>query len=50
MIYTKQEIREQIMGLDLPAGFPIIMHTSLRAVGKLEGGAERCFSSFSSTR
>ncbi|MBR7116296.1 MAG: AAC(3) family N-acetyltransferase [Clostridia bacterium] len=28
------------MGLDLPAGFPIIMHTSLRAVGKLEGGAE----------
>lgn len=40
LTYTKNEIVEQLSALDLPRNCPIIMHTSLRAVGKLEGGAE----------
>ena len=39
-MYTKQFIKAQIDNIDFPSGVPIIMHTSLRSIGKMEGGAE----------
>lgn len=37
-------IREQIEKLNIPAGAVVLVHTSLRAVGKVEGGAEALLS------
>ena len=39
-MYTKQFIKAQIDNIFIPKGAPIIMHTSLRSIGKIEGGAE----------
>lgn len=37
---TKQKIIEQLDGLSIPPESTVIIHTSLRAVGEIEGGAE----------
>lgn len=39
-MYTKRFIKAQIDNIPIPKGVPIIMHTSLRSIGKIEGGAE----------
>ena len=38
--YTKDDIFAQLKGLGAPEGSVVLMHTSLRAVGTVEGGAE----------
>lgn len=40
-MFTEKYIRAQIEDLAIPAGSTVIIHTSLRAVGKIEGGAEK---------
>ena len=37
--YTKEEIKSQLAALDIPEGVTVIVHTSLRCVGNVEGGA-----------
>lgn len=39
-MYSIDEIRKQIDELGIPDGAIVLMHTSLRAVGAIEGGAE----------
>ena len=39
-MYTRQFIKAQIDNIFIPEGVPIIIHTSLRSIGKIEGGAE----------
>lgn len=38
--YTKEELIRQLDALQIPAGVPVLLHTSLRSVGPVEGGAE----------
>jgi len=38
--YTKEELLRQLDALHTPKGVPVLMHTSLRSVGPVEGGAE----------
>ena len=40
MIYTKEDIKKQLIELKVPQDKIIILHSALRAVGKVEGGAE----------
>ena len=40
MAYTKEDLRNQLDRMDAPAGKIVLMHTSLRAVGAVEGGAQ----------
>lgn len=39
-IFDKEYINEQIKALGIPDGANVIIHTSLRSIGKIEGGAE----------
>lgn len=39
-MFTEEYIKSQIEALGIPDGATVIMHTSLRAVGVIEGGAE----------
>ena len=39
-MYTKREILEQLKAMGAPRDTVVLMHTSLRAVGAVEGGAE----------
>lgn len=39
-IYTKKDIREQLEKMGAPRDSVVLMHSSLRAVGDVEGGAE----------
>lgn len=39
-MYTKQEIFEQLKAMRAPQDRVVLMHSSLRAIGKIEGGAE----------
>ena len=39
-MYTKKEILEQLKAMGAPRDTVVLMHTSLRAVGAVEGGAE----------
>lgn len=39
-IYTKQEIKDQLAKMNLPQDKPVLVHSSLRLVGNVEGGAE----------
>lgn len=39
-IYTKEELLRQLAQLPTPKGAIVLMHSSLRSVGKVEGGAE----------
>lgn len=41
--YTKERIREQLASLNIPRGALVIVHTSLRCIGRVEGGAESLF-------
>ena len=41
--YSKKQIREQLDLLGIPRGAVVIVHTSLRCVGKVEGDAEGLF-------
>ncbi len=38
--YTKEEIKEQLAGMKLPCDKVVLVHSSLRLVGKVEGGAQ----------
>ena len=38
--FTKSEIIQQLDALHTPKGVPVLMHTSLRAIGPVEGGGE----------
>lgn len=38
--YTKDDIIRQLDALHIPRGVPVLMHTSLRAIGPVEGGGE----------
>lgn len=38
--FTKSDIIQQLDALHTPAGVPVLMHTSLRTIGPVEGGAE----------
>jgi aminoglycoside 3-N-acetyltransferase len=38
-IFTKEEIIAQLEGLNIPVGVPVLMHSSLRLIGSVEGGA-----------
>ena len=40
MIYTKEDIKNQLIELKVPQDKIIILHSALRAVGNVEGGAE----------
>lgn len=40
MAYTQTELKEQLDRLEVPAGAIVLMHTSLRAVGQVEGGPQ----------
>ena len=39
-MYTKEQILTQLKSLVKPCGKPVIVHSSMRAVGKVEGGAQ----------
>ena len=39
-MYTKQDILNQLEAMNAPKGGVVMMHTSLRAVGEMEGGAQ----------
>jgi len=39
-MFTKQDIFEQLKKLNAPRGGIVLMHTSLRSVGAVEGGGE----------
>lgn len=39
-MFTKEQILSQLNSLQVPSGRPVIIHTSMRAVGKIEGGAQ----------
>lgn len=39
-MYTKQDIFEQLRAMRAPQDRVVLMHSSLRAIGKVEGGAE----------
>jgi len=39
-MYTKQDILNQLAAMNAPRGGVVMMHTSLRAVGEMEGGAQ----------
>ena len=39
-IFTKNDIKAQLTKMGAPKGSVVLMHSSLRAVGKVEGGAE----------
>ena len=39
-IYTKQEIISQLEKMNIPRNKVVLMHSSLRMIGKIEGGAE----------
>ena len=39
-IYTKQEIISQLERMNIPRNKVVLMHSSLRMIGKIEGGAE----------
>ena len=39
-IYTKEELLRQLDALQAPTGVPFLFHSSLRAIGPVEGGAE----------
>ena len=41
---SKEYLKSQIEQLNIPSGAIVLMHTSLRAVGKVEGGAEALLS------
>ena len=38
--YTKAELLQQLDALHTPKGVPVLFHSSLRAIGPVEGGAE----------
>lgn len=38
--YTKNDIIQQLDALHTPKGVPVLFHSSLRAIGSVEGGAE----------
>ena len=38
--YTKDEIIQQLDNFHIPKGVPVLMHSSLRAIGKVAGGPE----------
>ena len=40
-MYKAEYIKDQIRSLEIPDGAIVLMHTSLRSVGKLNGGAEK---------
>lgn len=40
MYYTKQMIAEQLLDMNAPRNSVVLVHSSLRAVGNIEGGAE----------
>ena len=39
-MFTKEQILTQLNNLNVPNGKPVIVHTSLRAVGEIQGGAQ----------
>ena len=39
-IYTKEDILRQLREMNIPRNKVVLMHTSLRLIGKVEGGAE----------
>ena len=41
--FTLEQIKQQLNSLDIPRGAMIIVHTSLRCVGNVEGGTEGLF-------
>ena len=45
--YTKEEIKAQLSSLGIPAGACVIVHTSLRCIGDVEGGAVALFDALS---
>ena len=40
MSYTKKDLVEQLVAMGAPTGSVVLMHSSLRAIGEVEGGAE----------
>lgn len=38
--YTKDEIKEQLAKMNLPQDKVVLVHSSLRLVGEVEGGAK----------
>ena len=38
--FTKDDIIHQLDALHTPTGVPVLFHSSLRAIGPVEGGAE----------
>lgn len=41
--YTKEQIKEQLSSFRIPRGAAVIVHSALRCVGSVEGGAEGLF-------
>lgn len=41
---TRNEIISQLEKFNIPSGKPVIVHSSLKAVGKIDGGAETLLS------
>ena len=39
-IYTKEDIITQLSDMNAPKGTIVLMHSSLRLIGKVEGGAK----------
>ena len=39
-VYTKEELLRQLAALHLPQDRVVLMHSSLRSIGQIEGGAE----------
>ena len=40
IIYTKLDIKDQLLAMSAPKSSVVLMHSSLRAIGAIEGGAE----------
>lgn len=38
MIYTKENIKEQLKEMGAPGGSVVLVHSALRLVGEVEGG------------
>lgn len=47
MAYTKEQLKTDLMNLGICAGDVVLMHSSFKALGEIEGGAKTFFEGFS---
>ena len=48
-MYTKDQLKEQIKRLGIRPDDTLLVHSSMKAVGEVEGGADTVLDAFSST-